>query len=290
MKTTLTLLSFLLFFLSQNSNAAVTGADTVCAGEKVTYYVPYVSGASYSWSVTGGTPLTILTTDSLVIQWGVAGTGTIIVSQFNPAAAHTLTVVIHPQPNPLITHVPYPGCPSDTGNGGSSGAIGQDHRAPCEKVCKLSTITYSTQLNAGSTYQWVVTGAQNVIGANTNSVTVTWDSSLIGNLIVYETNQWGCTDSSEICIEKVNLPIAYFTHLSNACKFSSVLFNNLSSGATSYQWYFGDGGSSTQTSPSHSYSNAGTYTITLIAMNDCHCTDTFQSVINIDSLPGPTIS
>ncbi len=290
MKKTLTLLLSLLFFITQNLSAAVTGADTVCAGEKVTYYVPYVSGASYSWSVTGGTPLTILTTDSLVVQWGATGIGTIVVTQFTPSAFHTLNVVIMPKPTPAITHLPYPTCPSDTGNG-NGGSVGQgDHKPPCEKVCKLSTITYTTQLNVGSTYQWVVTGASNVIGVNTNSVIVTWDSSLLGNLIVYETNQWGCTDSATICIEKVNLPVAFFTHQSNACKFSPVAFNNLSSGATSYQWYFGDGGSSTQINPTHSYSSAGTYMITLIAYNDCYCADTFQSVINIDSLPGPTIT
>ncbi len=292
MKKPLPLLWLLLIFYSWHSNAAVTGADTVCAGDKVTYYVPYVTGASYSWSITGGTPLTVTNTDSLVIQWGPAGVGTIIVSQFNPAAFHTLNVVIEPKPHPLITHAPYPGCTSDTA-GGSSGAVQGDHHAPCEKVCKLSTITYTTILNAGSTYQWVVTGAMNVSGANTNSATVTWDSSAVGNLVVFETNQWGCTDSSTICIEKVNLPTAYFTHQSSACKFTSVFFNNLSTGASSYQWYFGDGNSLTQphpSNPSHAYANAGTYTITLIAINDCHCMDTFQSVITIDSLPGPTIS
>ena len=294
MKKPLTLLLFLLLFLSWHSKAAVTGSDTVCAGEKVTYYVPYVTGASYSWSITGGTALTVLNTDSLVIQWGAAGTGTIIVTQFNPSAFHTLNVVIMPKPHPLITHLPYPGCPSDTGNGGSSGAVQHEHIQECEKVCKLATITYSTTLNAGSTYQWIATGAQTIVGANTNSVTVTWDTTSIGSLVVYETNQWGCTDSSEICIEKLNLPKANFTHLANACKFSSVLFNNLSTGATWYDWYFGDGGSSLAqvhpSNPSHSYSNAGTYTITLIAYNACHCSDTFQSSITIDSLPGPTIT
>ncbi len=270
-------------------HAAVSGADTVCAGEKVAYYVPYVPGAGYSWSITGGTPLTILTTDSLVIQWGATGTGTIVVTQFGPSAFHTLNVVIHPRPAPQITHAPYPTCPSDTGS--TQGGSGQPETRPhCEKVCKLSTITYSTQLNAGSTYQWVVSGAITATGVNTNSVTVTWDSSLLGSLTVYETNQWGCTDSASICIEKVNLPTAFFTHQSNACKFTPVAFTNLSTGASSYQWYFGDGGSSTQQNPTHAYSVAGNYTITLIAYNDCHCADTFQSTISIDALPGPTIT
>lgn len=290
MKKIYLLLSFMCFLTMNKANASISGADTVCAGEKVTYYVPYMTGAGYSWSITGGTPLSILTTDSLVVQWGAAGNATILVNQFNPSAVHILNVVVMPKPNPMITHAPYPTCASDTGAG--QGSIGgqPDHQPVCEKVCKLSTITYSTVLHAGSTYQWVATGDMYLTGATNNTVTVTWDSSLLGSLVVYETNQWGCTDSANICVEKVNLPVANFSHPSNACKLSSVSFTNLSTGATGYQWYFGDGGSSTQTNPIHSYANAGNYTITLIAYNECHCADTFQSVINIDSLPGPTIT
>ncbi len=44
----------------------------------------------------------------------------------------------------------------------------------------------------------------------------------------------------------------------------SVKFTNTSSGnVTSYSWNFGDGGTSTQQSPTHVYSVAGARTITL---------------------------
>ncbi|MEX2191149.1 MAG: PKD domain-containing protein, partial [Bacteroidota bacterium] len=44
----------------------------------------------------------------------------------------------------------------------------------------------------------------------------------------------------------------------------TVTFQNRSwQGATSYEWDFGDGGSSTEENPSHTYTNAGTYTVTL---------------------------
>lgn len=282
------LAAFLFSFIFFNTQAAVIGPDSVCAGEKVTYYVPYVSGALYSWNVSGGNTLSGTNTDSLVVQWNNAGVGTIVVTQLNPAATHTLNVVINPKPTPQITHAPYPTCPTPTGGGGS---VGQgDHKPPCEKVCKYSIITYSTILNAGSTYNWVVTGAQNVVGANTNSVTVTWDSTQLAFLTVYETNAFGCTDSATVCIEKVDLPVASFTHQTNACKFSTVAFTNTSTGAVSYQWYFGDGGSSVLTNPIHAYSTAGSFTITLIATNQCNCKDTFQSIIIIDSLPGPSIT
>lgn len=44
-----------------------------------------------------------------------------------------------------------------------------------------------------------------------------------------------------------------------------VTFANTSSGATSYSWSFGDGGSSTDESPVHTYAAEGTYSVTLTA-------------------------
>src|SRR5207249_1535314 len=43
-------------------------------------------------------------------------------------------------------------------------------------------------------------------------------------------------------------------------------FTNLSSGATSYNWDFGDGNTSAAANPANTYSNAGSYTVTLTAI------------------------
>ncbi len=281
---------YLLFFLATFCVASafalvVTGPDSACAHNSSSYNVPS-GAATYSWSVTGGNVISGAGINTAVISWGNAGTGTIIVTTTAPSNFYTLTVVIHPNPTPAISHAPYPSCPSSSGQ---SGLPQHEGGNDCEKICKGKTLTYTTPLHPGSTYQWVATGHSNITTA-ANNATVTWDTTAYGSIMVIETNQWGCVDSAKICIEKVNLPVASFTHQANACKFSSVLFSNTSSNSTSWQWYFGDGGSSTNFSPSHSYSSAGNYTITLIAYNDCHCVDTFTSTINIDSLPGPSIT
>jgi PKD repeat protein len=46
----------------------------------------------------------------------------------------------------------------------------------------------------------------------------------------------------------------------------SVSFTNLSTGATNYSWAFGDGKTSTQTNAANTYSNAGSYNVTLTAI------------------------
>lgn len=53
-----------------------------------------------------------------------------------------------------------------------------------------------------------------------------------------------------------------------------VNFTNKSTGATSYQWSFGDGANSAGTSPSDIYTAIGLYKVKLLAANQFGCTDT----------------
>ena len=75
--------------------------------------------------------------------------------------------------------------------------------------------------------------------------------------------------------DNCNLPVA-------------VDFKNTStgSGTLSYQWFFGDGGTSTQANPSHIYSYLGTYSLKLIVINSGGCTDTLikKDEINITKI------
>lgn len=60
-------------------------------------------------------------------------------------------------------------------------------------------------------------------------------------------------------------------------------FTNSSDGAAEYNWTFGDGTSSTETNPQHSYTEPGFYTVTLTAFdNEGVCSD--QMVITIEIL------
>lgn len=56
-------------------------------------------------------------------------------------------------------------------------------------------------------------------------------------------------------------------------------FTNLSTGATRYEWTFGDGDSSTEENPVHQYNETGSFTATLIAYNEANCSDTFSLTV-----------
>lgn len=62
----------------------------------------------------------------------------------------------------------------------------------------------------------------------------------------------------------------------------TIYFTNQSKDADHYHWDFGDGKTSSENSPSHSYSSAGNYTVTLTAYSKSEGKkDTFTSSINV---------
>lgn len=83
-------------------------------------------------------------------------------------------------------------------------------------------------------------------------------------------------------------PQALFTSSSSTgCAPSGISFNNTSTGSVNYQWYFGDGGSSTLASPNHQYTSAGIYYPILVATNAAGCTDTLISNLPLTIVEAP---
>jgi gliding motility-associated-like protein len=89
---------------------------------------------------------------------------------------------------------------------------------------------------------------------------------------------WSATNNSSGCnngVLKIDfdapLTIAAFLAPDTVCAPLSVPFTNLSSGATGYLWDFGDGETSTAASPTHTYAQPGTYTVTLTATSPLTC-------------------
>lgn len=60
-----------------------------------------------------------------------------------------------------------------------------------------------------------------------------------------------------------------------------VTFNNSSTNATTYNWFYGDGNGSSDIDPTYTYNNVGNYLVTLIAYNASGCNDTISKSIEI---------
>lgn len=109
------------------------------------------------------------------------------------------------------------------------------------------------------------------------------------NITLRITNSFGCNKllTKTQYITVADAVTADFSSATiSACQAPfTVNFQNLSSGsgALTYQWKFGDGGTSTAANPSHTYNSAGSYTVTLITANSAGCADTIvkNNFINI---------
>ncbi len=76
-------------------------------------------------------------------------------------------------------------------------------------------------------------------------------------------------------------PSAGFNVAQSEANFLEYNFENTSTGATSYEWDFGDGNMSMEESPTHVYDSPDVYTITLTASNDVGLSTTLSKTIEI---------
>ncbi len=126
--------------------------------------------------------------------------------------------------------------------------------------------------NTGSTYLWST-------GATTQTITVTET----GTYSVTVTNPTtGCSVTDAITVTVNYTPVAGFTYTATGL---TVTFTNTSTDGASYNWSFGDGGTSTTANPSHTYAVEGSYTVTLTVTNGCG-TDFYSIVISVGDAIG----
>ena len=62
----------------------------------------------------------------------------------------------------------------------------------------------------------------------------------------------------------IDPPSPDFTDNSPVYEGLTMTFTDASTGATSWYWDFGDGNTSTEQNPTHTYAEPGTYTVTLL--------------------------
>ncbi len=111
-------------------------------------------------------------------------------------------------------------------------------------------------------------------------------------LVLTDTTYCNAPDSVTIQVRVAALVKAQFTTPPAGCAPYEAVFTNTSLAGQTFQWDFGDGGTSTDINPTHLYNAPGNYTITLIA-NDpgtCNVTDTTRQTITVASLPTANFS
>lgn len=103
------------------------------------------------------------------------------------------------------------------------------------------------------------------------------------SLVLQDTGYCNQNDSTVLQIRIAANVKASFQTPPVGCVPYTAIFNNTSTGGTDFKWNFGDGTTSTATSPTHQYNDTGSYTITLIANdpNTCNKTDTTTRLVQM---------
>ena len=106
------------------------------------------------------------------------------------------------------------------------------------------------------------------------------------------TDAQGCTKSFSRIIT-ISVPYASFTADTGLCANFSDTFTNTSFTTVptnTYRWLFGDGTISTLTSPVHTYTASGTYTVSLTTNNGQTCRDTVKQIVTVWPVPSSGIT
>lgn len=165
----------------------ISGPGSACEGDLGnTYSVTGNFGSNFIWGVNGGSISSGQGTNSITVDWGAAGTGTVIIADTNVYGCFvepdTLFVTINPLPSTSVI----------TGD---------------TTVCEgASGIIYSVPPTPGINYSWSITGGTITSGQGTNSITVDWTTAGSGSLVLTETSAAGCSAPAQTYIINIESP------------------------------------------------------------------------------------
>ena len=242
--------------------------DTICVGESVTFYQNASGGANVfqwnfgtnaAWYTTGGGNLTYV--------YNTPGTyqiGNIVSVSESSGCADTawVTVVVLPRPSITLT---------------------ADQTSGCDSLW----VDFSAVTPNAVSWSWDMdNGTAPFIGANPPAVL--FDEA--GNYHVSLTveNAYGCSNDEEITIHVYESPVVDFSFF-NVCEGQPAQFTDLTVSASNddiegWSWDFGDGSTSDQENPTHTYAGTGNFLVQLFVTTE-HCSGHDTASVQVQEAP-----
>ncbi|MCB9283457.1 MAG: PKD domain-containing protein [Lewinellaceae bacterium] len=292
-------LSFTRFVHAQTDTLSIVGPTEVCIGQCATYIVEGIDATNCSpnipqlWFLSNGITLGTSggTATGIVICWdqiiGFApGVYTIYAEIDCQVSVLPLTVFVQDFSQPEIIPLTNSSCGVDSMYTGSD----------CQKACAFSTVTYYTPGSVSppsNNLTWTVAGAEDYSVEN-NFITVTWGGPGQGYIGLFLDGI--CPGENSICVELLDEPTADFitqppanAGVVSICEGQTVYFENQSLGAENYGWFFDVLGVSTEVDPDYTFLTPGSYEVSLVARNECGCSDTTSLIIEVEAAEPPTL-
>lgn len=219
-------------------------------------------------TVTAGGPTSFCTGGSVVLTSSYSS------GNLWSTAATTTAITVNASGSYTVTHTDANGC--------SSTSVATNVNVSSAPLPTVS-VTGSTTLCAGQSVTLSASTADTYMWSPGGQTTQTIIVTSAGTYNVTTTNADACdgVGTSSNTVVTVN-PVPTASGAVASIAGTVVTFSNTSSGATTYNWNFGDASNSTATAPVHAYATNGNYTITLIASNgSCSDTVTFNLLVNV---------
>ena len=240
---------------------SIIGPTSVCPGAAANYSVSNIPGATYQWTITGGTQTSGGNTNAIGVQWGnTPGTYSItVVTTNNLGCTHTTSTTVTVNPLPVIVPNPNPA-----------------------SICSGGSIPIS--VSGASFYTWSPgTGLSATTGAN-----VTANPTTTTTYTINGTSGQGCTNTQTLTVTVNPLPVITGNPSpANICVNGSVVLT--ASGANTYSWTPA-GGLSATTGSSVTANPTITTTYTIVGTDGNGCTNSQTLSVIVNPVPTVTIS
>ncbi len=260
---------------------SLTGTASLCPGVVgVSYWVNNpVNTSTYQWTINNGTLTNGQGTDSALVDWPNAGSGSVTVIETTDQGCQSHPVILPVTINPVLTPVAATG-----------------PQVLCAN--QAQGIVYNTLQTPGSSYQWQISGGTiTSVNPDTNgTATVNWTAT--GPTTVYlwydETSTtltnvcFGTSDSIAVTINPI--PVTSSMAGSNSiCVFDTITYSVTNVSSNTYQWTVQNGsivsGNGTN-SISVVWNTSGSYSVSVSETNSFNCTGTpVAKTITVNALP-----
>jgi PKD repeat protein len=137
-------------------------------------------------------------------------------------------------------------------------------------------------------YQWLFPGGTPATSTDVNPSVVYQNSGVYDVYLIVSNGSGNDTFKRTSFIRVNGSPVPKFD-ITRAPNSTTVTFLNRTQGASSYKWDFGDGTSSTDATPQHTYRSTGIFVVCLTASNDCGIKNMCDT-LTLLSLPSAQVS
>lgn len=240
--------------------AVISLNSVICVGQQTNFQVAFTGTAPFTFYYTNGQqtfgPVTTSGNPALIqVSPGVTQTYSLVsVTDANcpGSVSGSANVIVHPLPTPVITGI--------------------------NTICDGDETTF----DAGTGYTaYLWSNGQSTQTININAA---------GTYTVTVTDNNGCQNSDDQVLTVNQTPVVSFTNdTSLTCSDPVINFINLSTyppGST-FNWTFGNAGTSTLANPSQLFTQPGTYPVTLIITSQAGCSDSLTRDVEIMFYPLP---